>query len=100
MTRPNTPSIPDLLRGSVLVHRRRCGVPSCHCSDGVSLHESTVLSYSDRGRTRFIMLPPEAVAPVRRAVQRYQADKARLEDRAGQGLARLAAGLARARGRS
>jgi hypothetical protein len=43
------------------------------------LHESTVLSYSERGRTRFVMLPPGEVAAVRAAVERYRAAQAKLE---------------------
>ena len=97
MTRPSTIPIPRLLRGSVVTHRRRCGEPTCHCSDGVSLHESIVLSYSDAGRTRFLMLPEGTLRRVRQATERYRAEKARLEERASQGIAELAATLARRR---
>ena len=51
-----------MIRGSVVVHRRRCGKPTCRCAGGQALHESTVLSYSERGRTRFVMLPAGQVA--------------------------------------
>ena len=44
-----------MIRGSVVTHRRRCGKPNCRCADGEALHESTVLSYSEGGRTRFVM---------------------------------------------
>ena len=54
------------IRGSVVTHRRRCGKPTCRCAGG-ELHESIVLSYSEAGRTRFAMLPPEEVAAVRAA---------------------------------
>lgn len=94
MTRPTRPPIPRLLRGSVVVHRRRCGGPTCHCSDGVSLRASTVLSYSQGGRTRFIMLPADAIEPVRCATERYGAEKARPEAKADQGLAELTRALA------
>ncbi len=70
---------PRMVRGSVLTHRRRCGKPTCRCAGGEELHESTVLSYSERGRTRFIMLPPGEVAAVRAAVERYRAAQAKLE---------------------
>jgi hypothetical protein len=100
MTRPSTVSVPVCLRGSVIIHRRRCGRPTCHCSDGVSLHESTVLSYSEAGRTRFLMLPPEKVAAVRAATDRYRARKARVEEQGDQGLAQLVAALAPAGRRS
>ncbi len=68
-----------MVRGSVVTHRRRCGKPTCRCAGGESLHESTVLSYSERGRTRFVMLAPGEVAAVRAAVERYRAAQAKLE---------------------
>lgn len=95
MTRPIP--IPRRLRGSVTAHRRRCGEPTCYCSDGVALHESTVLSYSEAGRTRFLMLPEATVRRVRQATERHRAEKARLEERATEGIAELAATLARRR---
>lgn len=90
--------VPRVLRGSVVVHRRRCGKPNCHCADGTALHETTVLSYSQAGRTRFVMLPAGQVAAVRAATARYQAAKARLEAQANAGLEALIDG--RAEGRS
>jgi hypothetical protein len=38
-----------MIRGSVVVHRRRCGKRNCRCAAG-DLREATVLSYSERGR--------------------------------------------------
>ena len=66
------PKVPPVVRGSVVVHRRRCGKPNCRCADGASLHEATVLSYSEAGRTRLVMLPADRVAAVRAATARYQ----------------------------
>ncbi len=79
MTDRAAPGAPRMVRGSVVTHRRRCGKPTCRCAAGEHLHESTVLSYSERGRTRFVMLPPDQVAPVRAAVERYRAAQAKLE---------------------
>ena len=56
MSSKDSAGAPELIRGSVVVHRRRCGKPNCRCAAG-DLHEATVLSYSERGRTRFVMLP-------------------------------------------
>jgi len=53
------------------------------------LHEATVLNYSEAGRTRAVMLPAEAVGPVRRAVERYRAAQRALEDQANAGLAKI-----------
>ena len=83
-----------MIRGSVVVHRRRCGKPTCRCAAGEDLHESTVLSYSERGRTRFVMLPAGQVAAVRAAVERYRAAQAKLEAQGEAGRAALLAALA------
>lgn len=82
--------VPRVVRGSVVTHRRRCGKANCRCANGVDLHESIVLSYSEAGRTKFLMLPAAHVAAVRAAVERYQAAKARLEEQGNAGLAELA----------
>jgi hypothetical protein len=92
--------VPKVVRGSVVTHRRRCGKASCRCSaGGENLHESTVLSYSEGGRTRFVMLPADRVAAVREATGRYRDRLAALEadgDAGRQGLVEL---LAARRGR-
>ena len=96
MARRETPRVaraPGVVRGSVVVHRRRCGKANCRCVDGVELHESTVLSYSEDGRTKFVMLPAEEVAAVRAAVERYRAAKNSVEDQGSAGLAELVARL-------
>lgn len=93
MARRSTSPVPRLVRGSVITHRHRCGKPTCRCADGESLHESVVLSYSEVGRTRFLMLPPEEVAGIRAATERYRVQKARLAEQANQGLAELVARL-------
>ena len=90
-------AVPKVVRGSVVTHRRRCGKPGCRCADGETLHESTVLSYSQGGRTRFVMLPPGEVAAVRAAVKRYRAEKAKLERLGDQGREALVARLDRRR---
>ena len=45
MSRDGSPGAPEMIRGSVIVHRRGCGKPNCRCAAG-DLHEATVLSYS------------------------------------------------------
>ncbi|MGH9152992.1 MAG: DUF6788 family protein [Acidimicrobiales bacterium] len=84
-----------MVRGSVVVHRRRCGKPTCRCADGRSLHESVVLSYSEDGRTRFVMLPASEVTAVRAAVERYRTERARVEEAGEAGRAALVARLGR-----
>ena len=49
----------DLVKGSVYELQTRCGKPSCHCaSEAGPLHSATVLSWSERGKTRLRTLPP------------------------------------------
>ena len=80
-----------MIRGSVVVQRRRCGKANCRCADGEQLHEATVLSYSQDGRNRTVMLTPAQVAGVRAAVARYRAAQAKLEAAGNAGLAALLA---------
>jgi hypothetical protein len=82
---------PRIIRGSVVVQRRRCGKPNCRCAAGERLHASTVLSYSDGGRNRTVMLAAGEVAAVRAAVARYRAALAKLEAQGNAGLAALLA---------
>ena len=55
-----------MVRGTVITHRRRCGKPNCRCANGESLHEAAVLSYSQDGRTKFVMLKASEVESVPR----------------------------------
>ena len=49
----------QLVKGSVYELKTRCGNPTCHCaSDPGPLHSSTVLSWSEHGKTRLRTLPP------------------------------------------
>ena len=94
MVARDAPAVPRMVRGSVVVHRRRCGKPTCRCAGGEALHESTVLSYSEQGRTRFVMLPAAQVAAVRAAVERYRAAQAKLDAQGEVGRAALITTLA------
>lgn len=88
-----SPAGEAMVRGSVVVHRRRCGKATCRCADGESLHETVVLSYSEAGRTRLVMLPAADVASVRAAVDRYRAERDRVDEAAEAGRAALIARL-------
>lgn len=49
----------QLVKGSVYDLQTRCGKPSCRCaSDEGPRHSSTVLSWSEHGKTRLRTLPP------------------------------------------
>lgn len=63
----------QLLKGSVYQLQTRCGKPSCHCaSDQGPLHSSTVLSWSERGKTRLRTLPPGERARSRQLTENYR----------------------------
>jgi len=98
MTAKRSTPTPLMIRGSVVTQRRRCGKPTCHCADGETLHETTVLSYSEGGRTRTLMLAADEVSAATAAVQRYRAAQAKLEAQGNAGLAALAARVAARRG--
>lgn len=97
MSPRRTSGFPTKIRGSVVVQRRRCGKQSCRCADGRQLHESTVLSYSDGGRNRTVMLAPAEIEKVRAAVRRYRAAQAKLENEGNTGLVELLSGRTGAR---
>ena len=97
MSKSTMAGFPRMIRGSVVVQRRRCGTPTCRCADGEQLHESTVLSYSHQGRNRTVMLAPEEIEKVRAAVARYRAAQAKLETEGNAGLAALLTRRAAAR---
>jgi len=71
----------QLLKGSVYELKTRCGKPSCHCAtpDG-PLHSSTVLSWSERGKTRLRTLPPSDTAYLRHLAENHRRFR---QDRAG-----------------
>ena|SRR3989338_3812773 len=65
------PPLEEMVRGSVLVRRLRCGKPGCHCasSDG---HRVIYLSVTfGGGRTEQISLPASLVPLARRWVANY-----------------------------
>ena len=85
---------PAMIRGSVVTHRRKCGKPTCRCADGQTLHETTVLSYSEAGRTRLLTLPAAEIAAVRAATERYRVALGAVEAQGEAGRAALIARLA------
>ena len=82
-------SVPSLLRGSLIWLRRKCGKPNCRCARGKP-HASRALSYSRRGKTGLLTLPPSQVPRIRTALQRYRQGLRRLERQADAGLRQLA----------
>ena len=78
----------DLLRGSPITLRRRCGKKNCPCHKGQP-HQTPALSFSQGGKTRILTLPPQLLPTVRAAVQRYQQARAALEKQGNTGLRQL-----------
>lgn len=76
------------LRGSLIVLRRRCGKPTCHCAQGPP-HSTPALSYSQQGKTQLITLRPADLPPVRAGLRRYRQAQAELERQAAAGLRQL-----------
>jgi len=63
----------QLVKGSVYDLRTRCGKPSCHCaSDQGPLHLSTVISWSEHGKSRLRTLPPGELAHFRQLTENYR----------------------------
>lgn len=80
------PRPPRLVRGSLVVLRRKCGKAACRCADGEQLHENPALSYSDAGRTRIVALRPDDVPAVAAALDRYRAARDKLDADAAAGV--------------
>jgi len=63
----------QLLKGSVYDLHTRCGKPSCHCASPQGpLHTSSVISWSEHGKTRLRTLPPGELAHFRQLAQNYR----------------------------
>ena len=63
----------ELVKGSVYQLQTRCGKPSCHCvSEEGPLHSSTVLSWSEHGKTRLRTLPSGERARFPRLTEAYR----------------------------
>ena len=63
---------PGLIRGSLVVMRRRCGKASCRCSESPrGRHRSLVLKIGKNGRQRTIYVPPQWGDRIRAWVAQY-----------------------------
>ncbi len=63
----------QLVKGSVYELHTRCGKPSCHCaSEEGPFHTSTVISWSEHGKTRLRTLPPGELSRFHRLAQNYR----------------------------
>jgi hypothetical protein len=63
---------PGLLRGNLVVMRRKCGKASCRCAqDPDQRHASLYLSISHEGKRRMVYVPASWEERVRNWVDRY-----------------------------
>jgi len=63
----------ELLKGSLYELKTRCGKPSCHCASRQGPpHSTTVLSWSEAGRTRLRSVGPRDRARWRRLAEDYR----------------------------
>ena len=63
----------ELLKGSLYELKTRCGKPSCHCASPQGPpHLTTVLSWSEAGRTRLRAVGPKDRARWRRLTEDYR----------------------------
>ncbi len=63
---------PGLVRGNLVLMHRRCGKPTCRCSqDPAQRHRSLYLSVSREGKRRMIYIPEDWEAKVQEWCSRY-----------------------------
>ena len=79
----------ELLKGSLIKFRRKCGKPNCHCALKDELHEAWALSFKQDGRTRLVLLPQEEASRARQAIARYRTARRTLSQAAETGLITL-----------
>jgi hypothetical protein len=60
-----------MVQGSFYLLKRRCGNPNCRCARG-ELHETWVITRSQRGKGRTFMVPVEDRGRLRRLTQEYR----------------------------
>jgi len=68
-----------VIRGTLLVRRRKCGKANCHCAQDQG-HESLFLVISENGRTRQLFVPKDWESRVRRWVEDYHQARDLLEE--------------------
>jgi hypothetical protein len=68
-----------VIRGTLLVRKRKCGKVNCRCARGEG-HESLFLVISENGRTRQFFVPKDWEPRVRQWVADYHRVRNLLED--------------------
>ncbi len=60
-----------LIKGSLVVNRRRCGKPNCRCAEG-ERHESLAITYKHGGRSVLLHVPADLQTEATQAIRDYQ----------------------------
>ncbi len=68
-----------LMRGTLLVRRRKCGKPTCHCAKGEG-HESLYVVVREEGRLRQLFIPKDWEPQVREWVANHQRARQLMEE--------------------
>ncbi|MCX6554093.1 MAG: hypothetical protein NTZ12_03625, partial [Candidatus Aminicenantes bacterium] len=67
-----------LVKGSLVVNRRRCGKPQCRCAEG-ERHESLAFTYKKAGKSVLVHIPQYLEPEARQAQHDYRKLKALVE---------------------
>ncbi|MBI3077119.1 MAG: hypothetical protein HYY85_09100 [Deltaproteobacteria bacterium] len=65
------PPLTEVVRGSLVERRLRCGKPTCHCARGDGHHVWYLTVSFARGRTEQITVPERLVPAVQQWLQNY-----------------------------
>lgn len=68
-----------LMRGSLLVRKRKCGKPTCHCAQGEG-HQSLYVVITEEGRTRQLFVPKDWEPLVRQWVEHHHQARRLMEE--------------------
>jgi len=74
------PPLTEVVRGSLVERRLRCGKPTCHCTRGGGHHVWYLTVSFARGRTEQVTVPAPLVPAVRRWLTNYSRWWAGLEE--------------------
>jgi len=59
----------EMLPGSFVERKRRCGRPNCHCADGQNLHSQFQISVLVNGQPKVFHIPSKLVPKVRQQIE-------------------------------
>ena len=68
----------QLIKGSLVPNRRRCGKPGCRCAEG-ELHESLAFTYKEGGKSVLVHIPESMQDEARQAHKDYRKLKTLVE---------------------